>query len=190
MLARLRARLRPRRDITTEAGVTVQTAQRTAPASAAPAAGQRAVPSPYEDGTAAEPTPRRPMSSASTAEDIEIATCGALRAAHLIALQQTADRISTILGEELATGCQDAQDLIGQGQHADSRALSANLPAVNGPDRHLHVLRAASLISQQLEDAEVLQLLDQEFRHLPGWDAAAVLTAGHAVHQTLIQASN
>ncbi|MGW2421354.1 hypothetical protein ACWC0C_19270 [Streptomyces sp. NPDC001709] len=130
------------------------------------------------------------MSSASTAEDIEIATFGALRAAHLIALQQTAERISTILGEELAIGCQDAQDLIGRGHHAYSRALSANLPAVNEPDRHLHVLRAASLISQNLVDAEVLRLLDQEFQHLPGWDAAAVLTAGHALHQSLIQAGD
>lgn len=188
MLARLLARLRPSRDIPTEAGITDQPAPCTAPAASEddwPAA-----PSRHQDDAAAEPTTRPSMSSNQTSEDIEIAACGALRAAHLIVLQQTAARISAILGAELAIGCQDAQDLIGQGHHAYSRALSANLPAVNGPDRHLHVIRAASLISQQLADAEVLQLLDQEYRHLPDWDAVAVLTAGHALHQSLIQASD
>ena len=190
MFARLRARLRPRRTIAADVGVTGQAAERAAHSPVGSTAGQLVVPSGQQDGAAAKPATGPPMSSASMAEDIEIATCGALRAAHLMALQQTADQISAVLGAELAISCQDAQDLIGQGHHAYSRALSANLPAVNDPDRHLHVLRAASLISRRLADVEVLQLLDQEYRHLPGWDGATVLAAGHDLHLSLIQATD
>lgn len=190
MFARFRARLRAHKNIATSSTVTEQTSPNPVHPTTEPRAVAFAVPCRSDHTAVTESNAGSSISSASIAEDIEIATCGVLRAAHLVALQRTAEQISEVLGTELAIDRQDAQDMIGQGLAAYSRALSANLPAVTGPDRHLHVLRAASLISQQLDDAEVLRLLELEFRHLPGWDSASVLAAGHALHQSLIQAAD